>query len=153
MVRRFSITSQLDILLPVTVVGSCTDMTSFACGLRYKLCGKYNGTQSETFCTVCMFIVVVSLLLLQRFHVFDFLNFVYNSNINLIQFMFVRVSVAVLIQLNFVIQKKLALIKMEWMKWNERKVANVLMKFDTIESYRDHSLKRKAWHSREKKTI
>lgn len=56
--RRFSIISQLDMLLPVTVAGICTDIPIFACGLRYKLCGKYNGTQSDTFCTVCIFIMI-----------------------------------------------------------------------------------------------
>lgn len=58
MLRKFSITSQLEMLLPATVAGNCTDMSNFAWGLRYKLCGKYSGTQSDTFFTVCIFIVV-----------------------------------------------------------------------------------------------
>lgn len=57
MLRKFSITSQLEIAFPATVAGICTDKTICACGLRYKLCGKYNGTQSTTFFTVCIFIV------------------------------------------------------------------------------------------------
>lgn len=57
MFLRLSIISQLDILLPATVAGICTDIDILACGLRYKLCGKYNGTQSDTFFTVWIFIV------------------------------------------------------------------------------------------------
>lgn len=57
--RRFSIASKLDMDLPVTVGGNDTDMLNLAFGLRYKLCGKYNGTQSDTCLIVCIFIFVL----------------------------------------------------------------------------------------------
>lgn len=57
--RKFSIASKLDIDLPVTVGGNDTDMLNLAFGLRYKLCGKYNGTQSDTCLIVCIFIIVL----------------------------------------------------------------------------------------------
>ncbi len=44
--------------LPVVAVGNDTDTLNFANGLRYKLCGKYNGTQSLTFLIVCIFILI-----------------------------------------------------------------------------------------------
>lgn len=42
---------------PVVACGNDTDILNFANGLRYKLCGKYNGTQSLTFLIVCIFIL------------------------------------------------------------------------------------------------
>lgn len=45
--------------LPVVACGNDTDTLNFANGLRYKLCGKYNGTQSLTFLIVCIFILTM----------------------------------------------------------------------------------------------
>lgn len=52
-----SIISKLDTDLPDLMGGSETEICIFATGLRYKLCGRYNGVQSVTFSMVCMFII------------------------------------------------------------------------------------------------
>lgn len=67
MFLKFSITSQLDMALPVVVGGICTDIPIRACGLRYKLCGRYSGSQSDTFFTVWIFIVAVDSFIFRMF--------------------------------------------------------------------------------------
>lgn len=66
MKRIFSMTSQFDMVFPGTVCGIDADILILACGLRYKLCGKYNGTASLTLLIACIFIVCVCVFCLKK---------------------------------------------------------------------------------------